>query len=230
MTDDSKDLERPDQITPIRAEDLARSLRAGWRALFKETPERDTVLILLAQSAYETGRWKFCHCWNLGNVKSTGHDGHDFTYFRCNEVIDGKVIWFNPPHPQTRFRAFSSLTEGAIDHLQFLRNGRYAKAVAYALAGDPSGFCTALKAANYFTADLPAYLNSVTSIFREYQRSSLLLHADEDDAEELHQAALAAFAKNFELYNPEMGAHGAPRDRPTNPDPVASPGDSEKNS
>jgi flagellum-specific peptidoglycan hydrolase FlgJ len=123
----------------------------------------------MAQSALETGRWKHCHCWNLGNVKSSFGDGRDFTFFRCNEVLSGKTVWFDPPHPYTRFRAFRTLAEGAVDHLAFLRGlTRYKIAWQWVMAGDPHAFVQALKAAGYFTADEAPYERSVASLFNEF--------------------------------------------------------------
>lgn len=163
--------ELPDVKTLVEPALLAVEMTAAWRALRDETPKRESILVLMAHSALETGRWKSCHCWNLGNVKSKEGDGRDYTFFRCNEVIKGKVVWFDPPHPETRFRAFRTLREGALDHLAFLMGmKRYAHAWPYVLNADPVAFVHALKAGGYFTADPIPYARSVASIFYEYER------------------------------------------------------------
>lgn len=159
----------PNVLTSINASDLSRALLTAWRDLWEETPKRETILVLLAHSALETGRWRACHCWNLGNIKSRVGDGRDWTFYRCNEVIGGKTVWFDPPDPTCRFRAFRTLTEGAVDHLAFLRGmKRYALAWPLAVAGDPYGFVRELRAGGYFTAPLDPYEHAVASIFRQY--------------------------------------------------------------
>ena len=56
----------PNVLTPIEPEALADALVHAWRKLLATTPSRESILVLLAQSAHETGRWRSCHCWNLG--------------------------------------------------------------------------------------------------------------------------------------------------------------------
>lgn len=77
----------PDVITTIKPVELLTALVDGWRALWAETPKRESVLVLAAQSALETARWKSCHCYNLGNAKGVSADGRDWTFFVCNEVL-----------------------------------------------------------------------------------------------------------------------------------------------
>jgi hypothetical protein len=135
------------------------------------------VAILTAQSSLESGRWKSMHRFNFGNVKCSISWSGLFTTFACNEVIKGQVVWFgpedgqwqNPPgHPQTRFRAFSSASQGAEDHLNFLKRSRYAKAWELAQRGDPIGFVHALHDAGYFTAPVGPYARGVDLLTAEY--------------------------------------------------------------
>jgi flagellum-specific peptidoglycan hydrolase FlgJ len=106
----------------------------------------------------------------LGNVKSQLTDGRCWTFFRCSEVENGKVVWYEPPHPACRFRAFHTLIEGAADHLAFLRGmRRYAGAWEQVLAGDPRAFVRALKLAGYFTAAERPYEGAVVAIFARYK-------------------------------------------------------------
>lgn len=160
-----------DVVTPLSASDVMWAFRVAFERLIGLTPSRDTLALLTAQSALETGRWKAIHCFNLGNIKaSSDYEGY-YTMFRCNEVINGKVQWFDPPHAQTRFRAFRTLEDGAEDHLRFLSGRqRYQSAWQCLIAGDPEAFVRALKAAGYFTANEESYREAVTSLFREYSR------------------------------------------------------------
>jgi hypothetical protein len=147
------------------------AFRSAYETVVGVTPSNDCIALLVAHSALETGRWKSIHCFNLGNEKASQEYAGLYCQFRCNEVINGKVQWFDPPHPQCNFRAFQSLESGAIDHLRFLsQRERYAKAWLAAKSGDPAAFVHALKAGGYFTADEGPYLSAVKSLFEEYRR------------------------------------------------------------
>jgi flagellum-specific peptidoglycan hydrolase FlgJ len=148
--------ELPNKITPAALPDVAAALSKAWAALLDETPSQESILVLLAQWTLETGGGHAMHCFNLGNAKSVPGDGRSWCFFRCNEIIGGKAVWFDPPHPQTRFRAFGSLEEGAADYLELLHR-RFASAWPAVVAGDPAAFGHDLKAAHYYTADEHAY-------------------------------------------------------------------------
>jgi hypothetical protein len=164
--------------TPITPLDVARALRAAWLKLFEVIPADQCIAVLMAQSALETGRWKSCWNYNLGNIKGGGKWTGDTCQFRCNEVIKGKVEWFDPPHPQTTFRAYSTLTDAAADYLWLLRR-RFFASWEPILRGDPIAFSQALKAQNYYTAPEPPYTKAVKSLYSEYMR---LLNTHESDA------------------------------------------------
>jgi hypothetical protein len=153
--------------TPITPQDVARALRAAWLRLFETVPADQQVAVLMAQSALETGRWKSCWNYNLGNIKGGSKWQGDTTQFRCNEVIGGVVQWFDPPHPQTTFRAYPTLTDAASDYLWLLRR-RFTGAWEYVLRGDPVGFSQALKAQRYYTAPEPPYTKGLKSLFGTY--------------------------------------------------------------
>jgi hypothetical protein len=155
--------------TPITPLDVARALRAAWLRLFEVVPADQQIAVLLAQSALETGRWKSCYCWNLGNIKPGSKWSGDCYQIRLNEVIDGKVRWFDPPHPQTNMRAYSSLFDAAADYLWMLRR-RFSSSWTPVLNGDPVAFSQALKRQGYYTADEPPYTKAVKSLFLEYYR------------------------------------------------------------
>lgn len=159
----------PDKLTPCTAADVVRVFRSAMETVTGVTPKPEHLAVLVAQSALETGRWKSLHCWNFGNVKASASYEWLYCQFRCNEVINGKVVWFDPPHPQCNFRAFTSIDTGALDHIRFLSlSKRYARAWAAAISGDPATFVHALKASGYFTADEKPYLKAVLSLFREF--------------------------------------------------------------
>src|SRR5690242_20203330 len=94
------------KITTLSENEAVHILRESWFKLFNHYPSNDTLALLYAQSALETGRWKKIYNYNFGNIKRNGDE--DYCMFKCNEIINGKTIWFNPPHRQTWFRAYPS--------------------------------------------------------------------------------------------------------------------------
>jgi hypothetical protein len=158
-----------DQLTPVTPPQLFGALSRAWQKAFNETPHRTSLLVLLAQWALETGRGHSMHCYNLGNVKSAQKSG-DWCFFRCNEIINGKEVWFEPDHPACCFRAFASLDDGALDYLNTLHD-RFKPAWPAVVAGDPQSFVHLLKINRYFTADEAQYTRSVVSLFNEFSRT-----------------------------------------------------------
>jgi flagellum-specific peptidoglycan hydrolase FlgJ len=184
---------------------VLRAFRSALETLTGKTPSNAQLSVLVAQSALETGRWRSIHCWNFGNVKAGPDYEWLYCQFRCNEVIAGKVEWFDPPHPQCNFRAFTNIDTGALAHLRFLSGlKRYAGAWKAAEQGDPAAFVHALKLAGYFTADETPYRRAVVPLFNEYMRMLASEPSDTEpspppDEHELHQAALAALATSDPL-------------------------------
>lgn len=170
----------PDLLTPFSFPEAAEAMRA---AMDSAVPvgggrTRDDVLALaLAKTGLETGRWHAIHRYNWGNIKAGEQYVGMFTTFRCNEVINGVVKWFdpttdgfeNPPgHPQTRFRAYANRYDGAYQYVDFILQGRYRKAWDHLLLGDAQGFVHELKLAGYFTAPEAPYARAVVSMQQEF--------------------------------------------------------------
>lgn len=164
--------QRPDAITPVTVDDMFAALADAWRRKFGADAPRRSLLVLLAQWAEETGRGHAMHCYNVGNIKGRpdGSDGRDWTFFRCDEVIGGKVVWFDPPHPACCFRAYVAFGLAVDDYLDELAK-RFASAWPAVLAGDPVAFAQRLKAARYYTADAGAYGAALASLVREFNRT-----------------------------------------------------------
>lgn len=158
-----------DLLTPCSALEYIAAIRGGLETLMGVTPTKEHIAVLTAQSALESGRWKSMHRNNPGNIKAGESYEYLYTSYRCNEVIGGKVVWFDPPHPQCNFRAFLDLETGVLDYLRFLsERKRYALAWEVAKNGTPLAFVQALKTAGYFTADEQPYARAVASLCREY--------------------------------------------------------------
>lgn len=208
----------PDRITVYDPLVLAASLRSACIALPQvgRNPGDMSLAVLMAQIALETGRGKSCHGWNLGNIKASKNYEGQYSCFRCNEIIRGKVKWFSPDtdgfavppgHPQTRFRAYEDApglkpasVRASYEYVAFLAaRTRYAKAWKAALAGDPAAYVHELKIAGYFTASEGPYARAVVSLVKTYLPSvhashSLNhvepdpVHQDEDDGDSDHSA------------------------------------------
>jgi hypothetical protein len=182
--------ELPDTLTPITRTDILKGLVEAWGHLFGTEAKKESICILGSQWCLETGNGKSMHCFNLGNVKSTDGDGHDFTFFGCGEELSLGVaqhaaqtsplvkikrvyssnnvqmasVWVEPKHPWCRFRAFHTLSEGAVDYISLL-NKRFKKAWPAVLSGDPALFSHYLRQEHYYTADENQYTASLVSLF-----------------------------------------------------------------
>lgn len=159
------------ELTPLTEQQAAIVLRTSFKNLIGHYPSIESLAILWAQSALETGRWKngSIYNWNFGNVKRL--PDQKYTSYKCSEIINGKNQWFYPYHPQTFFAAWETAEEGSLAYLNFLtKKKRYAGAWQEVLNGNPIKYCAALKSAGYFTADLVLYTKGVVSLTEEFKR------------------------------------------------------------
>lgn len=159
----------PDKLTQMSKEDAIVAFYQAYCQVVGDEPKDKALAILVAQSCLETGWWKSIHNFNFGNIKAgSTYEGY-YCQYRCNEIINGHIEWFDPPHPQTNFRAYLSAGAGATEHMAFLsKRAHYAKAWAAALSGDPTAYVKELKAAGYFTASLDPYLQAVVSLVNTF--------------------------------------------------------------
>jgi hypothetical protein len=77
--------ELPDRLTPIALVDVQNQLLLQWETLGRE-PTRAAIELKLAHIKVETGL-KYCHNYNLGNIKSVPGDGQCWQFFACGEEI-----------------------------------------------------------------------------------------------------------------------------------------------
>lgn len=153
--------------TLVTAPEALIALRDAWVERYGANPSRASLCVLVAHWALETGHGKSCWNYNLGNVKSFQREGDDWCFFRCNEIIKGKVVWFDPDHPACCFMAYPSLPAGAAAYLAKLVK-HFAPAWPAVLAGDPAAYSHLLKVNRYYTADETAYTRTLVSLFRQY--------------------------------------------------------------
>ena len=154
--------------------------------------KKESIWVIAAQWALETGWGKHMHCWNLGNVKSRDGDGYDYCFFGCGEEVttaeanrwkaaDPNLVqikriytnakgvsmasvWVEPKHWVSRFRAFNSFTEGALDYIGLLVR-RFHLAWEGVEKGDPALFSHLARQQGYYTADEAQYTKTIKSTF-----------------------------------------------------------------
>jgi hypothetical protein len=154
--------------TQASVTEVRKALHLSWIALFGEHPSPESICVLLAQWALETGRGKSMWNFNFGNVKSHQKDG-DWCFFRCNEIIKGKVVWFEPDHPACAFRAYSTLQQGSDAYMHKLYT-TFSRAWPSVIAGNPTEFSKRLKANKYYTASEEKYTETLCALYREFMR------------------------------------------------------------
>lgn len=83
----------PAARTPVKVQEVYAALREVWVERLGAEPTRESLLVLCAQWAFETGRGKSMWNFNLGNQKGRpgGSDGRSWTFFACNEILSASA-------------------------------------------------------------------------------------------------------------------------------------------
>lgn len=151
----------------------------GWFNQFKQIPKKESIGVIWAQNAIETGSTTAMWNNNIGNVKyapsKNPDDDSNIKYMMLNnvwEILGGKKVIFQPPDPATWFRAFDTLEEGVGFHLDFLKNKRYKSSWAAVEAGNPEQFAHLLKVAKYYTASEADYANGMKFHFNKFMKDN----------------------------------------------------------
>lgn len=185
--------------TPVLFQEMAAAVSRAWQKLLGTTPSSESLLVILSQSALETGHWKFCYCYNFGNIKAGASWQGDHCFYFADESVsraqadaalrlraprtDGKlgdnVTLRTLPndravvtlYPDHPWCRFRAFTgiDAGAEDYLGFLNRRYARAWSAVEAGDAEGFVRKLKEQGYFTADLDRYLSSVLSVMRRYR-------------------------------------------------------------
>ena len=162
----------PDELNASSKEEIFYAFKQGIKDIYDKELSFESIIVLLAHSALETGHWKVgLHNWNFGNIRAYPDklkDGEYFTMFRCGEILLGKEVFFEPPDPNSAFRAFLSREDGIRHHLSFLQKTRYVKAWKEVLNGNPGAYAHALRAGGYYTANEKLYTNTLVKLFNEF--------------------------------------------------------------
>jgi len=167
-----------DRHTPIPEREYILTAARTWLRFYGRCPLVKQLACCLAQMVLETGRERqlwgvHAHNYNWGNIKHSGGSSPKYwQFYRCAEIINGKQVWFDPPHPQTRFRAYESAEDGLMGYIQFLVFERTRYLCAWnrgVMLGDPVVFARELGRAGYYTASIARYTKTVVSLFTEFQ-------------------------------------------------------------
>jgi hypothetical protein len=145
--------------TPVSAQALADALAAAWPTSVGGSPG-SAIQVLVAQSAFETGRWAAVWNWNLGNVKYSG--GTDWFTMTASEGSGASTTMV-----ASKWRSYPTLEAGAAAWLSFLA-ANYATALTYAEQGDVADFVAALKSSGYFTGDQSQYATGVQQYYSQF--------------------------------------------------------------
>lgn len=170
----------PTVKTTYNLNQLIFGLVEGWFKRFGEIPKKESIGVLYAQNALETGGTVAMWNNNIGNVKfvpntanPSADDGKMYMMLaNVWEIVNGQKVTFQPPHPATWFRAYPTLGDGIAAHMDFLRNHRYAKAWIAVDAGDPAGFAHLLKLAGYYTAPEADYIKLMNYYFNRFMKDN----------------------------------------------------------
>lgn len=169
----------PTVRTSYKGVELIKGFIDGWIKQFNEIPTRETIGVLYAQNALETGGTVYMWNNNIGNVKfvpsaNPANDSGDYMMLgNVWEIVNGKKIIYQPPHQATWFRAYPTLADGVAHHYDFLKNHRYAKAWTAVVAGKPADFAHLLKLAGYYTAPEADYVRNMNAYFNKFIKDKL---------------------------------------------------------
>jgi hypothetical protein len=152
--------------TPVTASQASALIGDALEHVTGEKPKPETVAILTAQWAHETGHGASMYNYNFAGIKGAGPSGLTVAQrTREGHGASERTIVDN-------FRAYQTAEEGARDYVALLER-RFPAALDAAKQGDPAATVRALNEARYFTGDEVAYTRSVTRIAKELVPGSL---------------------------------------------------------
>lgn len=154
-----------------------------------------TSSIVIGQFMFETADGSCCYNYNVGNMKPRREGGKALSsYFmypsKVTEYIDGKLVAFYAPDPQTWFSSFGSLREGIEAYVERVQR-LWPEALPAAAKGDLKGFAKGLKrfgrgGMDYFTDTIEHYTKGVSERWVKVYRTlnpTEPLHTLHPDAE-----------------------------------------------
>lgn len=160
--------ELPPTSTPMDAKSMADALAGGYKLITGKAPTKDVLGLMLGQVALETGNFGHgVHQFNFGNKKYSGGDPH-WQYFRCSEIVNGKEVFYDPPHPACKFAAYDNPAQAGAAYVHTLKSRQHWWDGLQ--TGTAQGFITGLTIApKYFTANPSLYLKGVQDRMMNYE-------------------------------------------------------------
>lgn len=146
--------------TQIGGRAAADALRSAWQTVTGEEASDDTLAVLTAHWAHETGNGKSMMNFNFAGLKGKGPSGLSVACSTREGYGENAVRIVDS------FRAYRSAEEGATDYVSLLGR-RYPKAVEAARNGDSAGFVAALKERGYFTDNVDTYQARVSQLSKQ---------------------------------------------------------------
>lgn len=146
--------ELADRKTPLTADEAAKAIAAGYRAVVGSTPSQKILALLIGQWALETGNGQSIHNFNFGNVKFSSSRDTDWQFFRCWELVGGEKVYYDPPSNVCKFAAYRTPEDGARAFIETLK--RRPHWWAGLQTGTPEGFVKGLTTAPAYFTDNPA--------------------------------------------------------------------------
>lgn len=154
------------QLTQLAPTEAAGALSDGYLKVTGRRPTWAILLLLIAQSALETGNWQFIHNFNFGNVRGESPDGL-YTSFKAGEVENGKEVTLEAGDPRNKFRAYRTAADGAADYIRALRDKPHWWAGLH--TGTIDGFIKGLTTyPAYFTANATRYAHEMEAVSTKY--------------------------------------------------------------
>ncbi len=151
--------------TPLSEEQVAGQLAAAWQLVVGEPVQRETLAVLWAHAALETGRGQKMLGYNFAGLKGQAPNGGGRLLWTWEESSRGMQ------RVRRTFRVYSSAEQGARDYVELLST-RHRRARRAAERGSPTDFVAALAESDYFTHDVEEYTRSVTSLMFEYLKKN----------------------------------------------------------
>jgi hypothetical protein len=147
--------------TPMKPRRAAQVLCWAWHQVTGRRARPETVALLWAHWALETGRGTRMVDYNFAGLKGRAPGGASSVVWTRERGETGKT------RVRARFRAYSTAEEGACDYVRML-HARFDSAFVAASEGDVQQFVKALDEAGYFTEKPTAYRRAMQSLVREY--------------------------------------------------------------
>lgn len=164
--------------TTYNQQQVIKAFVTAWFKQFNEIPKKESIGVLYAQNALETGGTVSMWNNNVGNVKfvpsKNQDDDNEKEYMMLTnvwEIIKGVKKYYQPPDTATWFRSFPTLEDGIAEHLDFLKNHKYKSAWTAVESGNPAAFAHLLKLGYYYTAPEADYVKNMNYFFNKYMQT-----------------------------------------------------------